>query len=100
MKKTRCQLNNAVPKSLVILTLLYFCQYDIDLFGLAGTDIGQRDGIPSLVLVLDCAQFFGGRDGLILDAGDNIAWLQTSLVSCTAAGDAENISADRNIVSL
>ena len=68
MKKTRCQLNNAVPKSLVILTLLYFCQYDIDLFGLAGTDIGQRDGIPSLVLVLDCVQFFGGRDGLILDA--------------------------------
>ena len=48
MKKTRCQLNNAVPKSLVILTLLYFCQYDIDLFGLAGTDIGQRDGIPAL----------------------------------------------------
>ena len=59
----------------VIFCLLHFCQCHVNLFGFAGTDISQRDRIPSLVLVLDCVQFFCGADRLILNAGDNITRL-------------------------
>lgn len=55
--------------------LLHFCQCHVNLFGFAGTDISQRDRIPSLILVLDCVQFFCGADRLILNAGDNITRL-------------------------